>query len=61
VIIETRITAKPADLDLLIELAELENKISQLNYDITQDVEIHLAGHEKNEYHLESKTHRHSF
>jgi hypothetical protein len=56
-IIKTRITMNPADLDLPIKLAELENKISQLNYNIIQDVEIHLAEHEKNEYHLESKTH----
>ncbi len=56
-IIKTRITANPADLDLPIKLAELENKISQLNYDITQDVEIHLAEHEKNKYCMESKTH----
>ncbi len=56
-IIKTRITVNPSDLDLPIELAELENKISQLNYNIAQDVEIHLAEHEKNEYPLESKTH----
>ncbi len=56
-IIETRIPSNPSDLDLPIELAELENKISQLNYKIAQDVEIHLAEHEKNEYRLESKTH----
>jgi hypothetical protein len=56
-IIKMRITSNPSNLDLPIELAELENKISQLNYDIAQDVEIHLAEHKKNEYCLESKTH----
>jgi hypothetical protein len=56
-IIKMRITTNPADLDLPIKLAELENKISQLNYHIAQDVEIHLAEHEKNEYCMESKTH----
>jgi hypothetical protein len=56
-IIETRITTNPSDLDLPIKLAELENKISQLNYEIAQDVEKHLAEHKKNEHHLESKTH----
>jgi hypothetical protein len=35
-IIMTRITTNPSNLDLPIELAELENKISQLNYKITK-------------------------
>ena len=35
-IIMTRITTNPSNLDLSIELAELENKISQLNYKITK-------------------------
>jgi hypothetical protein len=56
-IIQTRITSNPSDLGLPIKLAELENKISQLNYEIVQDVDIHLAEHEKNENCLESKTH----
>jgi hypothetical protein len=55
-ITKTRITVNPSDFDFPIKLAELENKISQLNYDIAQDVEIHLAEHKKNEYCLESKT-----
>ncbi len=57
VIIMRRITSNPSDLNLPIKLAELENKISQLNYNIAQDVEVHLAEHKKNEYRLERKTH----
>ena len=50
------IQSNPNDVDLPISLAEVENKTSQLQYDLNDDIEVQLTEQEKNDYSLEGKT-----
>ena len=54
--IQLSITTNPTDSDLPIKLAESENKISQLQFEIREDLEVQMSEQEKSEYRLEGKT-----
>ena len=54
--IEASIVAAPADTDLPIKLAEVENEIAQLEFDISEDLEVQMSEQEKNDYRLNGKT-----
>ncbi len=44
------------DSDLPIKLAEAENEVAQLQFEISKDLEVQMSEHEKSEYRSEGKT-----
>ena len=46
----------PMDMTAAIELAKVDNEILQLEYEMSQDVEVQLTDKEKGEFHTETKT-----
>ena len=49
VVIKQSIATNPGDENLLIELAKVDNYIIQLQFDISQDVDVYLSKKEKSE------------
>ena len=54
--IEQCIATNPGDVNLLIELAKVDINITQLQFDISEDVDVYLSEEEKSEYWLDGKT-----
>ena len=50
VAIEQSIVTNPGNLNMLTELAKVDNDIIQLQFDISQDVDIYLSKKEKSGY-----------
>ena len=54
--IQSDIVANPTDADLPIKLAEAENEVAQLQFEISEDLEVQMSEHEKSEYRSDGKT-----
>ena len=54
--IQADIVLDPSNVDLPIKLAEIENQVYQLEFELSEDIEVQMSEHEKNEYRLEGKT-----
>ena len=48
--IKQSIVTNPGDANLLIELAKVDSDIIQLQFDISQDIEVYLSKKEMSEY-----------
>lgn len=55
--ISQQIVSSPGDVNLLVELAKVDNDIIQLEYEKTQEVVVYLSDKEKGEFRAETKTH----
>ncbi len=55
--IKVDIAANPGDAGLPIKLAGVENKVSQLEFDISDDSRVQMSEYQKKEYYLDGKTH----
>ena len=54
--IQLSIAANPYDSNLPMKLAEMENEISQLEFEISEDLEVQMSKQEKSKYRLKGKT-----
>ena len=46
----------PSNVDLPIKLAEVKNQVYQLEFELSEDIEVQMSEHRKNEYRLEGKS-----
>ena len=56
VIIQADIVLDLSNVDLPIKLAEVENQVYQLEFEISEDIKVQMSEQEKNEHRLEVKT-----
>ena len=54
--IEQNITSNPSNADLLTDLVNVNNNIIQLEFEMSQEVDVLLSEKEKSEYCLDGKT-----
>ena len=54
--VKQNVPSNPSDADLLTDLAKVNNNIIQLEFEMSQEVDVLLSEKEKSEYHLDKKT-----